>query len=101
MTPETHIVPLATQAQPFLSPAPVSQQPPPGSRPGVPGYYSGTPWLWADMDPATDVLRDMGLENVEMGVDLDSEMSWQHWLESVRELGSEMGGGQSRDFRPR
>ncbi|KAI1074389.1 fungal-specific transcription factor domain-containing protein [Whalleya microplaca] len=45
-------------------------------------------WLWADADPSVDVFADVDMEAVDFNMDLDSELDWNDWVESAKDLES-------------
>lgn len=52
-----------------------------------------TPWLWADTDPKSDIFADL-----DVSMDVDSDMNWSDWLQSA--TGMELGqGGVGDDSR--
>jgi hypothetical protein len=44
------------------------------------------PWLWADADPSVDVFADM-----DVNMDLDTEVDWYNWVESANRMEREPG----------
>ena len=71
--------------------------PPPGLE--AQSQFDGhSPWLWADADPSVDVFGDTNVSpNAgpgglgDLDVDMDTEMNWQDWFESVKGLEGDLG----------
>lgn len=47
------------------------------------------PWIWADMDPASDVYSAG-----DVNMDVDNEADWLSWLESAKSVELSQGGGR-------
>lgn len=42
---------------------------------------SAVPWIWADVDPMSDVFAD-----VDVNMDLDNDLDWLNWLETAKNM---------------
>ncbi|KAK8079223.1 fungal-specific transcription factor domain-containing protein [Apiospora phragmitis] len=50
-------------------------------------------WLWADMDPYTDVFANLEGSPGDTGMDLDHDMNWSDWVQSAKHMESNAGPG--------
>ena len=63
---------------------------------GMPTSFGHGPWLWADADPSVDVFADVGVgsntmampagDPAQVNMDLDADVDWQKWLDSLKDL---------------
>lgn len=42
------------------------------------------PWLWADADPSVDIISNLGVNPIDVNMDLNSEVDWYNWVESAK-----------------
>ena len=49
--------------------------------------FGAVPWLWAD-DPSIDVLPNIGLDSIDINMDLSNEVNWYNWIESTKDMES-------------
>lgn len=62
----------------------------------VPGHdpHAFSPsWLWADMDPYTDVFANLDGSPGDTGMDLDHDMNWSDWVQSAKHMERNAGPG--------
>jgi hypothetical protein len=61
-----------------------------GSQPDMRGGFLGwSAFVWADTEPGTDVFANMGdvdIGDVDADVDMNAEVDWHSWFESIRGL---------------
>ncbi|KAK7964341.1 fungal-specific transcription factor domain-containing protein [Apiospora saccharicola] len=50
-------------------------------------------WLWADMDPYTDVFGNLDGSPGDTGMDLDHDMNWSDWVQSAKHMERNAGSG--------
>ncbi|KAK7911480.1 fungal-specific transcription factor domain-containing protein [Apiospora marii] len=50
-------------------------------------------WLWADMDPYTDVFANLDGSPGDTGMDLDHDMNWSDWVQSAKHMERNAGPG--------
>ncbi|KAK7995516.1 hypothetical protein PG990_014289 [Apiospora arundinis] len=50
-------------------------------------------WLWADMDPYTDVFGNLEGSPGDTGMDLDHDMNWSDWVQSAKHMERNAGPG--------
>ncbi|KAK8112586.1 hypothetical protein PG984_013112 [Apiospora sp. TS-2023a] len=50
-------------------------------------------WLWADMDPYTDVFGNLDGSPGDTGMDLDHDMNWSDWVQSAKHMERNAGPG--------
>lgn len=50
-------------------------------------------WLWADMDPYTDVFAGLDGSSGDTGMDLDHDMDWSDWVQSAKHMEQNAGPG--------
>ncbi len=75
--------------------SPMSLMNPPPYAAGPPRATVPVPWLWADADPSADVFSGVDIGNADVDMDLEGEVNWQSWFESVRGLDQANAGGSS------
>lgn len=71
----------------------------PNSHPNSGGLLS---WFWADIDPTADVVADASMGTMDFNLDLDVEMDWHDWVESVKgiEMDTHASTSKPGNFSP-
>lgn len=52
-------------------------------------HVNSLPWIWADVDPSSDVFA-----NDDVNMDVDNEADWLSWLESAKNMELNQGGSR-------
>ena len=67
--------------------------------PSVPADWSdartigpdSSPWLWANTDPSIDMFSNLDADSTDVNMDLDGEVNWYNWVESVKSMEMDAG----------
>ncbi|KAK6859173.1 fungal-specific transcription factor domain-containing protein [Apiospora arundinis] len=68
-------------------------EPNPGTMGGHDPQAFSPSWLWADMDPYTDVFGNLEGSPGDTGMDLDHDMNWSDWVQSAKHMERNAGPG--------
>lgn len=56
------------------------------------------PWLYADADPSVGVSANVGVDPMDVNMDIDGEVDWYNWIESAKGMewdGAPNGNGRT------